>query len=306
MDGALSGRLRRNWRKSSARPAPCAETRRSSPPLAQVPDLGAIHRRDRAHGGRIQRPAPPPQPAQAAGRQAYDAPEAWAAKFDASLQHKPTRASCAGLFMPAVLRTAKRGQGHAVESGLPGAGLMRRDVTTAARSASLRHPRSDIGYASHSLDGHFICDAQWKRATTSTSCPRRSCRSARKRVAARSKAAEQQIDLHCASWATRSASPFSPAGARAPFVVVVLHPEGFSLPLTPSLPPGSRSRKRPREPLLPSIRSATLRWLMGRLDAWDEDDGRWVQDYVASDDYEGLSRLRGARPDGHLRSPLSF
>ncbi|MVT28201.1 hypothetical protein GO496_04725 [Acidovorax citrulli] len=42
---------------------------------------------------------------------------------------------------------------------------------------------------------------------------------------------------------------------------------------------------------------------MGHRDAWDEDDRRWVLDYVASDDYEALADYYEGRGLGWPRDP---
>ncbi len=159
--------------------------------------------------------------------------EAWAAKFDASLQHKPTPGELRELFMPAVLRTAKRGQVTLWNQDYQAPELMRRDVD--GREVSVRYDIHDPMWVRiYSLDGHFICDAQWQ-ANRIDFMPKAVVQIAReKRVAATVKRREQQIDIALRELGdTVQPAPFLPEPS-APFVVVPSIPE-----VSPPSPPSS-------------------------------------------------------------------
>ena len=86
--------------------------------------------------------------------------EAWAAKFDASLQHLPTQSELRELFMPAVLRTARRGEVQFFNQTYSAPELMRRDVE--GHEVSVRYDIHDPSWVRiYTLDGQFVCDARF-------------------------------------------------------------------------------------------------------------------------------------------------
>ncbi|MVT28772.1 hypothetical protein GO496_10555 [Acidovorax citrulli] len=233
VDGALSGRLRRNWRKSSA---PCAVRRAGEvvrlspgcPTWAQFID--EIERMVAEYNGQHRHRSLPKRP----DGKHMTPDEAWAAKFDASLQHKPTPGELRELFMPAVLRTAKRGQVTLWNQDYQAPELMRRDVD--GREVSVRYDIHDPMWVRIcSLDGHFICDAQWQANRIDFPMPKAVVQIARERyVAATVKRREQQIDIALRELGdTVQPAPF-PCRSRARHSVVVPPSRRFLPPSPPS------------------------------------------------------------------------
>ncbi|MGP3505818.1 DDE-type integrase/transposase/recombinase [Paracidovorax citrulli] len=228
--------------------------------------------------------------------------EAWAAKFDASLQHKPSQVELRELFMPAVLRTAKRGQVTLFNQEYQAPELMRRDVD--GREVSVRYDIHDPMWVRiYSLDGEYICDAQWQ-ANRIDFMPKAVVQIAReKRVAATVKRREQQIDIALRELGdTVQPAPLSLPEPSAPFLVVPSIPEVS--PSLSSLPSSGVevAQAASGRPFFDSL-GERYEWLMGHRDAWDESDRRWVQDYVASDDYEALADYYEGRGLGWPRDP---
>ncbi len=228
--------------------------------------------------------------------------EAWAAKFDASLQHKPSQVELRELFMPAVLRTAKRGQVTLFNQEYQAPELMRRDVD--GREVSVRYDIHDPMWVRiYSLDGEYICDAQWQ-ANRIDFMPKAVVQIAReRRVAATVKRREQQIETALRELGdTVQPAPLSLPEPSAPFMVVPSIPEAS--PSLSSLPSSGVevAQAASGRPFFDSL-GERYEWLMGHRDAWDEDDRRWVLDYVASDDYEALADYYEGRGLGWPRDP---
>ncbi len=97
-------------------------------------------------------------------------------------------------------------------------------------------------------------------------------------------------------------APLSLPEPSAPFLVVPSIPEGS--PSLSSLPSSGVevAQAASGRPFFDSL-GERYEWLMGHRDAWDESDRRWLQDYVASDDYEALADYYEGRGLGWPRDP---
>lgn len=225
--------------------------------------------------------------------------EAWEAKFDPALQHRPTQVELRELFMPAVLRTAKRGEVTFFNQHYSAPELMRRDVD--GREVSVRYDIHDPTWVRiYTVDGDFVCDAKWNGNRIDAQ-PKAVVHMAReKRVAATVKRRQQQIDT-----ALRELGPtvdaidaetvFLPASP-AP---LVLDATGEATP-PPSLPDSSTGEAAQAASGRPFFNTSGERyeWLMRNRDAWSDADREWITAYVDSDSYEALREYYGGRGMG--------
>ncbi len=222
--------------------------------------------------------------------------EAWADRFDPGLQHKPAQADLRELFMPAVLRTARRGQVTLFNQHYQAAELMRRDVD--GREVSVRYDIHDPQQVRiYTLDGEFVCDAQWN-ANRIDAMPKAIVQIAReRRVAAAIKRRTQQIET-----ALRELDGPLQAPQR------IAQEDAWTL--SPPPPPAAHPLTgQPREQAAgrpffdaPSDR---YEWLMRHRSQWTPADGAWLRSYVASDDYAQLRDYYEGRGmgGGHCTDP---
>lgn len=213
--------------------------------------------------------------------------EAWASKFDASLQHMPSTGELRELFMPAMLRTARRGEVQLFNQTYASDELMRRDVD--GREVSVRYDIHDASWVRiYTTDGDFVCDAKWM-ANRIDYMPKAVVQIAReKRVAATVKRREQQIDTAMRELgSTIEPNVFSLPEPSSPFLV---QPSTFEA-TTPSTLLGSSkdeaSQVASGRPFFNSL-GERYEWLMRNRPSWSDSDTDWVSKYVASDDYERL------------------
>lgn len=213
--------------------------------------------------------------------------EAMEAIFDPS-QHgdKPTQLELRMLFMPAVIRTAKRGEVTFFNQHYQAPELMRRDVD--GREVSVRYDIHDPSFVMvYTLSGEYLCDAKWN-ANRIDYFPKPVIQMAReKRVAAAVKRREQQIETALAELGTTvSTQPLSLPEPSTPFVVVPSIAEPVSAIPTPSASVVEQSAAGRPFFDAPSDR---YEWLMRNRDQWTDADSAWLRNYVASDDYADLS-----------------
>jgi hypothetical protein len=119
------------------------------------------------------------------------------------------------LFMPGVIRTAKRGQVQFFNQLYQAPDLMRRDID--GREVSVRYDIHNPNYVLiYTLGGEFVCEAQWD-ANRIDYFPKPSFRWPAKSAWPRpSSAASCRSTPHCASWVQLwTPHPF-PAGAKHP------------------------------------------------------------------------------------------
>ncbi|WP_226448945.1 Mu transposase C-terminal domain-containing protein [Acidovorax radicis] len=230
--------------------------------------------------------------------------EAWAAKIKPEEQITLTQKELRQMFMPAVLRTAQRGQVTFFNQTYAAPELMRRDVD--GRQVSVRYDIHDPSFVQvYTLQGEFVCEALFD-ASRLAMYPTPVIDMAKdKRVQAAIKRRQQQIDT-----ALRELRPTvvgaddnvylsGPAAPEAlPFVEVVS-----------SVPPSLASTGEAAQSQTAGLAltgaasdrpffdtfSDRYEWLIAHRSAWSEQDIAWLHAYVASDDYEGLAGYYAAR-----------
>lgn len=213
--------------------------------------------------------------------------EAWAADYKVEEQVLLSQLELRMMFMPAVLRTAKRGQVTFFNQTYAAPELMRRDVD--GHEVSVRYDIHDPSFVLvYTLSGEYVCEAKFE-ASRRDFFPTPVIDMAReKRVKAAVKRREQQIDL-----ALRELQPtvqpaqFSLPEPDAPFLVV--QPNVEALPS--SLPSSSTDEVAQAASGRPFFDAPSDRyeWLMAHRSEWTDQDTTWLHQYVRSEDYEGLA-----------------
>lgn len=222
--------------------------------------------------------------------------EAWDHMADPALQVMPTLSEARDLFMPAMLRTAKRGQVLLNNHEYQAPELMRRDID--GREVSVRYDIHDPSYVLiYTVDGEYVCEARYQ-ANRVDAMPKPVIQMAReKRAAATIKRRQQQIDL-----ALRElGSPIEADTGNTVFLSGPAAPE--ALPFVEVLSPSSHhsvattsdaAQAVPDRPFF-DTHGDRYEWLMRNREAWTADDRDWLATYVASDDYEGLADYYAGR-----------
>ena len=225
--------------------------------------------------------------------------EAWAADYKVEEQELLTQLELRMMFMPAVLRTAKRGQVTFFNQTYAAPELMRRDVD--GHEVSVRYDIHDPSFVLiYTLGGEYVCEAKFE-ASRRDFFPTPVIDMAReKRVKAAVKRREQQIDL-----ALRELQPtvqpaqFFLPEPDAPFLVV--QPNVEALPS--SLPSSSTDEVAQAASGRPFFDAPSDRyeWLMAHRSEWTDQDTTWLHQYVRSEDYEGLADFYVSRGLGWER-----
>jgi putative transposase len=181
--------------------------------------------------------------------------------------------------MPAVLRTAKRGQVTLFNQDYQAAELMRRDVD--GREVSVRYDIHDPNFVRvYTVDGDFVCDALWN-ANRIDAMPKPVVQIAReRRVATAVKRREQQIQTALRELDTPIDVPGTFA-LEAPAAAVV------ELPIVSEAPATEAVLVAPSRPFFDAP-SNRYEWLMRNRDQWTDADGAWLRNYTASEDYADL------------------
>lgn len=217
--------------------------------------------------------------------------EAFEACFDPALQEKPSELELRTLFMPSVIRTAKRGQVQFFNQFYQAPDLMRRDID--GREVSVRYDIHNPNYVLiYTLGGEFVCEAQWD-ANRIDYFPKPVIQMAReKRVAQAVKRRELQIDTALRELGPAlDTTPLSLPEPSTPFVTVPSFVEtpvsAINSPSTEAVAQAATSRPDAARPFFngPSER---YEWLMRNQDQWTEADGKWLRNYTASESYADL------------------
>ena len=212
--------------------------------------------------------------------------EAWAAEYKVEEQERLSQLELRMMFMPAVLRTAKRGQVTFFNQTYAAPELMRRDVD--GREVSVRYDIHDPSFVLvYTLDGEYVCEATYE-ASRREFFPTPVIDMAReKRVKAAVKRREQQIDLALRELqATVQPDQFSLPEPSTPFVAVPSTPEAFSSP--PNASSGGEAAQAASGRPFFQTPGERYEWLLCHREAWTAADQAWLAGYVASDDYADL------------------
>lgn len=213
--------------------------------------------------------------------------EAWDIFFDESLQHKPTVAELRELFMPAVLRTARRGEVQFFNQTYSAPELMRRDVD--GREVSVRYDIHDPSWVRvYTLDGEFVCDAQWM-ANRIDAQPKAVVQMAReKRAAAAIKLRTQQIELAQRELnATLQPDFLSLPVPGTPLTVVPSIVDVVAINSSPPCTTSDDAQAASGRPFFTS-QGERYEWLMRNRQDWTDSDTKWITQYAASESYEEL------------------
>ncbi|QIL81831.1 DDE-type integrase/transposase/recombinase [Diaphorobacter sp. HDW4A] len=213
--------------------------------------------------------------------------EAWNAFFDESLQHKPSIGQLRELFMPAVLRTARRGEVQFFNQTYSAPELMRRDVE--GREVSVRYDIHDPSWVRvYTLDGEFVCDAQWM-ANRIDSQPKAVVQMAReKRAAASIKLREKQIELAQRELnATVRPDFLSLPVPSTPLMVVPTIVDAVAINSSPQCTTDEAAQAASGRPFFAS-QGERYEWLMRHRDEWTDGDIHWITQYAASESYADL------------------
>jgi len=197
--------------------------------------------------------------------------EAWAAMLVPEDQHIPDAPTLRHLFMPAVVRTAKRGWLEFMSGSYFSEELMHREV-----DGSPIRLHYDLFDSSRvwiwTLDGRFVCEAS-ATANKMGYFPEAAIERARRtRVEGIVKRREAQIDT-----ALRELKPV----LDVPQAPVVL-----DLPAAPDaklLPVAADAR-----PAFFDSASDRYEWLMQHRQAWTDEDGAWIRAWAEGHDYDRL------------------
>ncbi len=220
--------------------------------------------------------------------------EAWANEYKVEEQELLSQLELRMMFMPAVLRTAKRGQVTFFNQTYAAPELMRRDVD--GREVSVRYDIHDPSFVLvYTLDGDYVCEAKYE-ASRRDFFPTPVIDMAReKRVKAAVKRREQQIDLALRELQpTVQPAPLSLPEPSTPFVAVLSIPEA-SPPPSPTTSSGDETAQAASGRPFFDAPSDRYEWLMQHRSEWTDQDAAWLHQYVGSDDYEGLADYYAAR-----------
>ncbi|MGE4244237.1 Mu transposase C-terminal domain-containing protein [Ramlibacter sp.] len=218
--------------------------------------------------------------------------EAWDAQLDRELQFKLSALELRMLFMPAVLRTAKRGEVQFFSQIYYSADLMAVDGQQVRVHYDIHDPaRVQI----FDLRGEFVCEAGWN-ANRKAFFAQPVIEMARtKRVETRMKRLQGQMDL--AQRELGGVGAASGTSLPAPGSVDVLVPHldgGYEPALQVDEPAGGAAKAEAGRPFFDTP-SERYEWLMGHRADWDTEDRAWLAQYAAGDEYESLAEYFDSR-----------
>ena len=231
--------------------------------------------------------------------------EAWAAWLNPTDIHPVSAQELAAQFMPAVQRTAQRGEVQIFNQTYSSPELMRGDVD--GHAVSVHYDIHDASYVQIYLKGEFICTAKWN-GNRRAAFPTPVIEMAReKRAAAAIRRRELQIAQARAELQTTLDIPATNDAALLPVPDIQILP---ALPvrehvgaknLLPSgandyspLQPAAPTTSEPARPFFQSP-AERYEYLMRHRDGWTDADAVWLHDYTSTPAYESLHDYYAAR-----------
>jgi putative transposase len=219
--------------------------------------------------------------------------EAWEAMLDREHQFRLSELELRMLFMPAVLRTAKRGEVQFFNQVYFSRELMAVDGRQVRVHYDIHNPNFVLVF---DLDGNYVCQADWNANRREFFAKPVVEMAREKRVDARMKRLQGQMDLaQRVLQGTRGANVISLPEPGAPSVLVpdvqdiasasLRCPDGVPLTAQPS------AAGRP----FFDTPSERYEWLMHNASRWDDGDREWIGQYVASEDYAALAEYFASR-----------
>ncbi len=220
--------------------------------------------------------------------------EAWDAMLDREHQFKLSALELRMIFMPSVLRVAKRGEVKFFDQIYTSADLMAVD----GQQVSVRYDIHDPSFVLvFTTDGEFVCEAKWN-ANRTDFFPKPVVEMAReKRVKARMKllTGKQELALRELAGVQHGGNVFSLPEPAAPVVLVPtvegLVPANSTCVFPPQAQPAQAAAGRP----FFETASDRYEWLMQHRGDWDADDAAWAAQYVTGDDYAALAEYFAGR-----------
>jgi putative transposase len=217
--------------------------------------------------------------------------EAWDAMLDPTLQHRLGQLELRMLFMPALLRTAKRGEVQFLNQVYFSRDLMAVDGEQVRVHYDIHDPSFVLIFT---LDGEYVCQADWN-ANKAEFFAKPVVEMAReKRVKARMKLLtdKQELALRELRAVQSPANVYLPEPS-APAVLVPLEGSSSSLSIS-SLPEPQPVQAAAGRPFFDNA-SDRYEWLVRNRAAWEEGDAAWVAEYVQGDDYAALAEYFASR-----------
>jgi putative transposase len=218
--------------------------------------------------------------------------EAWDAMLDREHQFKLSELELRMLFMPAVLRTAKRGEVQFFNQIYFSRDLMAVDGEQVRVHYDIHNPNFVLVFT---VDGEYVCQADWNANRTEFFAKPVVQMARERRVEARMKRLQGQMDLAQRELTgTAASNVFSLPEPGAP-VVLVPTVEGLTSSPSSVIPSQAQpAQAAAGRPFFDNV-SERYEWLMQHRGAWVDDDGAWVAAYVGSDDYAGLAEYFASR-----------
>lgn len=218
--------------------------------------------------------------------------EAWDAMLDREHQFKLGELELRMLFMPAVLRTAKRGEVQFFNQVYYSADLMAVDGRQVRVHYDIHNPNFVLVF---DLDGNYVCQADWN-ANRKAFFAKPVVEMAReKRVDARMKRLQGQMELaqRELGGAYAASNVISLPEPGTPSVLIPTVEASSSLSLQTQLPSQAQQSAAGR----PFFDNASDRyeWLMHHRDRWEDGDAQWIGEYVKGEDYQALAEYFGSR-----------
>jgi putative transposase len=219
--------------------------------------------------------------------------EAWDAMLDREQQFKLSELELRMLFMPAVLRTAKRGEVQFFNQVYFSNELMAVDGQQVRVHYDIHNPNFVLIF---DLQGEYVCQADWNANRKAFFAQPVIQMAREKRVDARMKRLQGQMDLAQRELGgVHGAQVFSLPEPSAP---VVLRPtvEGtFSSSYLPELPTQAQPVQAAAGRPFFDNASDRYEWLLRNRGSWDDADAQWLAEYVQGDDYASLAEYFASR-----------
>ena len=223
--------------------------------------------------------------------------EMWDATLDADLQHKLTPQALNMLFMPALLRTAKRGEVQFLNQIYFNKALMAVDGQQVRVHYDLHDPRAVQVFTTA---GEFVCEALFNANKIDYFAKPVIEMAREKRVKGIVKRRQAQIDTALAELGgtqDAQAQNYLPAPDNAGYLVPQL-PADRVVALGTGQPIERLAATAPAQPAgRPFFDTASDRyeWLMAQPQQWQDGDANWLTSYVASEGYAQLLDYYTAR-----------
>lgn len=233
--------------------------------------------------------------------------EAWDAMLDSELQHKLGPQELKMLFMPAMLRVARRGEVTFLNQVYFAHDLMAVDGEQVRVHYDIHDPAYVLVFT---LEGEFVCEAKWN-ANRMDYFPKPVIDMAReKRVKGIVKRRQAQIDtaLSELQGTLQPANRFALPVSDAPVVLMPRAdaPAVSSLLQQAASAPAGTEQSEPGRPSFFDTQGDRYEWLMQHRDRWDADDAAWVGAYVHGEDYAELAGYFESRGLAWVQSEADF